>query len=81
MYFIDFFCIFVVIKSINMNLEGRRQSTNVDDRRGRSVGKAGGIGLGGILLAGILYLVFGINPAPVLEGAGALNGGGQTEAN
>ncbi len=81
MYFIDFFCIFVVIKSINMNLEGRRQSTNVDDRRGRSVGKAGGIGLGGILLAGILYLVFGINPAPVLEGAGALNGGGQTETN
>jgi predicted metalloprotease len=81
MHFIDFFCIFVVIKSINMNLEGRRQSTNVDDRRGRSVGKAGGIGLGGILLAGILYLVFGINPAPVLEGAGALNGGGQAETN
>ncbi|MBO7604222.1 MAG: neutral zinc metallopeptidase [Bacteroidales bacterium] len=64
-----------------MNLEGRRQSTNVDDRRGRSVGKAGGIGLGGILLAGILYLVFGINPAPVLEGAGALSGGNQTETN
>ncbi|MBQ2229932.1 MAG: neutral zinc metallopeptidase [Bacteroidales bacterium] len=39
------------------------------------------MGLGGILLAGILYLVFGINPAPVLEGAGALNGGGQTETN
>ena len=81
MHFIDFFCIFVVIKSIDMNLEGRRQSTNVDDRRGRSVGKAGGIGLGGILLAGILYLVFGINPAPVLEGAGALSGGNQTETN
>ena len=81
MHFIVFFCIFVVIKSIDMNLEGRRQSTNVDDRRGRSVGKAGGIGLGGILLAGILYLVFGINPAPVLEGAGALSGGNQTETN
>ena len=40
-----------------MNLEGRRQSSNVDDRRGRSVGKAGGIGLGGILLAGILYFI------------------------
>ena len=64
-----------------MNLEGRRQSTNVDDRRGRSVGKAGGIGLGGILLAGILYLVFGVNPTEVLQQTGALNGVTQTEAN
>ena len=62
-----------------MNLEGRRQSTNVDDRRGRSVGKAGGIGLGGILLAGILYLVFGVNPTEVLQQTGAQNGTTQTE--
>ncbi len=64
-----------------MNLEGRRQSTNVDDRRGRSMGKAGGLGLGGIILAGILYLVFGIDATPVLEQAGALTGGSQTEVN
>lgn len=63
-----------------MNLEGRRQSTNVDDRRGRSVGKAGGIGLGGILIAGLLYLVFGVNPTEVLEQTGAI-GGTQIESN
>ncbi len=58
-----------------MQLDGRRQSSNVEDRRGVSVGKAGGLGLGGILLAGILYLVFGIDPTPVLEQAGNLTGG------
>ena len=63
-----------------MNLEGRRQSTNVDDRRGRSVGKAGGIGLGGILIAGLLYLVFGVNPTEVLQQTGAI-GGTQIESD
>lgn len=65
---------------INMNLEGRRQSTNVDDRRGSSVGKAGGIGLGGILIAGLLYLVFGVNPTEVLQQTGAI-GGTQIESD
>ena len=64
-----------------MQLDGRRQSSNVDDRRGMSVGKAGGLGLGGILLAGILYLVFGVDPTPVLQQAGGLTGGSQTEVN
>lgn len=63
-----------------MNLEGRRQSTNVDDRRGSSVGKAGGIGLGGILIAGLLYLVFGVNPTEVLQQTGAI-GGTQIESD
>ena len=63
-----------------MNLEGRRQSTNVDDRRGRSVGKAGGISFGGLLIAGLLYLVFGVNPTEVLEQTGAI-GGTQVETN
>ena len=62
-----------------MQLDGRRQSTNVDDRRSKSVGKAGGIGLGGLLLAGILYLVLGVDPTPVLQQAGGLTGGTQTE--
>ena len=56
-----------------MKLDGRRQSSNVDDRRGMSVGRAGGLSLGGILLAGVLYLIFGINPGAVLEQTGALN--------
>ena len=33
-----------------MKLDGRRQSTNVDDRRGMSTGKkVGGLGLGGVI--------------------------------
>ena len=64
-----------------MNLEGRRQSTNVDDRRGRSVSRAGGLSLGGIVIAGILYLIFGINPSEVLEQTGTLTGGTTTEVN
>ncbi len=63
-----------------MNLEGRRQSTNVDDRRGRSVGKAGGISLGGIIIAGLLYFIFGVNPTEVMEQTGAI-GGTQVESN
>ena len=64
-----------------MQLDGRRQSTNVDDRRGRSVSKAGGLSLGGILIAGILYLVFGVNPTEVLEQTGSLGTGVTTEVN
>ena len=64
-----------------MNLNGRRQSTNVDDRRGVSVGKAGGLSLGGILIAGVLYLLFGINPEAVLEQAGTFNQTTTADAN
>ena len=34
-----------------MKLTGRRESTNVDDRRGMSAAKMGGLGLGGIVIA------------------------------
>ena len=34
-----------------MKLEGRRESSNVEDRRGqRTVAAAGGIGLGGVII-------------------------------
>ncbi|MBQ3997114.1 MAG: neutral zinc metallopeptidase [Bacteroidales bacterium] len=55
-----------------MKLNGRRLSTHVEDRRGMSVGKAGGLSLGGILIAGLLYLLFGIDPSVVLEQTGSL---------
>lgn len=42
-----------------MNLNGRRQSNNVEDRRGMSSGKKAGLGVGGLLIAGIIYLVSG----------------------
>lgn len=61
-----------------MKLDGRRQSTNVDDRRGRSTVKtAGGIGLGGIVIVGIITLLLGGNPSDVLRVASQM-GAGQT---
>lgn len=58
-----------------MKLDGRRESTNVDDRRGRSTGKmAGGLGFGGIVIIGLLTLLFGGNPGDVLKMAGQMGG-------
>ena len=50
-----------------MQLDGRRQSTNVDDRRGHSTAtKAGGIGLGGLIIGGLIYILMGGNPSDVI---------------
>ncbi len=58
-----------------MRLEGRRQSTHVDDRRGMSTGRvAGGVGLGGLIIIGLITLLLGGNPADVLEQMGGLSG-------
>ncbi len=58
-----------------MQLDGRRQSTNVDDRRGMSTGKvAGGVGLGGLIVIGLITLLLGGNPADVLEQVGGMSG-------
>lgn len=48
-----------------MRLDGRRESTNVEDRRGQGGAvKAGGIGLGGLLIVGLIYLLTGRAPDP-----------------
>lgn len=54
-----------------MNLEGRRESTNVEDRRGMSGGAIAGIGLGGgaIILA-LIVMLLGGDPTAVLQQAG-----------
>jgi len=56
-----------------MRLTGRRESTNVDDRRGaRLSGKAGaGMGIGGIILVAIISLIMGGNPMDMLQQLGA----------
>ena len=61
-----------------MKTEGRRQSENVEDRRGQGgrfpggrVGAGGGVGL---IVVVILALVFGVDPSQLIsgmEGAGA----------
>ena len=59
-----------------MQLEGRRQSTNVEDRRGSSTAKTvGGLGLGGVVIVGIIYMLLGRNPAEVLQMANQMGGG------
>lgn len=51
-----------------MKLDGRRVSTNVDDRRGRGgAAKATGLGLGGILIVGVITLLLGGDPVEVIN--------------
>ena len=51
-----------------MKLDGRRVSSNVDDRRGSSRAmKAGGLGLGGIIIIGLIAWLMGGDPAEVVD--------------
>jgi hypothetical protein len=50
-----------------MRWEGRRESQNIEDRRGIRFGRAGGIGLGTIVLA-LVAAYFGVDPSVVLQG-------------
>lgn len=50
-----------------MKWRGRQESTNVDDRRGRSVSRAGVGGLGGLgLIVVVVYMLMGGNPLDLL---------------
>jgi predicted metalloprotease len=60
-----------------MRLGGRRSSSNIEDRRGTRYGKAGGIGLGTVVLA-LLAAYFGVDPGVVLQNA-QQSGGVQEE--
>lgn len=53
-----------------MNLSGRRESTNVDDRRGKKAAIGIGIGIGGVgttIIAVIIALIFGKDPSSVIQ--------------
>ena len=52
-----------------MRLDGRRESTNVDDRRRRGGGKKAGIGIGGLVIAVLITWMMGGNPLSVLTQA------------
>lgn len=60
-----------------MNLSGRRESSNVDDRRGRRGGKIAGVGIGGAIIIGIICLILGKNPSEILNNS-QLTGGAET---
>ncbi len=58
-----------------MRLDGRRSSSNVDDRRGRRTGLiAGGGGIGALIIGALLIWISGGNPLSVLDNAGSLTG-------
>ena len=49
-----------------MRLNGRRESSNVDDRRRRGGGQKAGIGIGGLVIAALITWLMGGNPLSVL---------------
>ena len=50
-----------------MKLDGRRESANVEDRRGMSGGKAAGLGIGGIAIVAIITLLMGGDLGDVVQ--------------
>lgn len=59
-----------------MKLSGRRQSSNIEDRR-RSGGKVAAGGIGAVIVAALIAWISGGNPLEVVMGnAGQLLGGG-----
>ena len=57
-----------------MKLDGRRESTNVEDRRGSTVKTVGGIGLGGIIIIGLITMLLGGDPSSVLQEISSMGG-------
>lgn len=67
-----------------MRLNGRRESDNVDDRRGKGGAKAGLAGIGGIIAIVVITLLSGGDLSTVFQNlsqSGALSGGQTTEQN
>ena len=66
-----------------MKLDGRRESSNVEDRRGMSGGTAAGLGLGGVALIALIVLLQGGSLGDVVKSV--INSGGvqttQTQQN
>ena len=48
-----------------MRLDRRRESTNVDDRRGKKMGA--GLGIGGAIIVGIIALLLGKDPSDAIQ--------------
>ncbi|MBQ5985144.1 MAG: neutral zinc metallopeptidase [Bacteroidales bacterium] len=57
-----------------MKLDGRRESGNVEDRRGMSGGTAAGLGLGGIVIVGLITLMMGGNLGDILRNVSNMGG-------
>lgn len=65
-----------------MKLDGRRESTNVEDRRGKGgmVRTAGGLGIGGVIIVGLITLLMGGDLGDVVNNVQSMGGvGGAVE--
>lgn len=64
-----------------MKLEGRRESKNVEDRRGKNGVKKASIGVGGLIIIGLITWLLGGNPLDLLQGdsTGLIPSTGTTE--
>lgn len=62
-----------------MKLNGRRESTNVDDRRGISGKTAGGLGIGGIIIAALVMWFSGGDISSILQSVDLTQISGQTQ--
>jgi len=61
-----------------MRLDELPTSARVEDRRGMTAGRAGGIGIGTVLVLTLIGWAFGIDPRLLIGGAEQLSGGSQT---
>ena len=61
-----------------MKLDGRRESTHVEDRRGLSGGGKAGLGLGGIAVIAIITFLMGGNLGDVVQNVQNAGGAGMT---
>lgn len=57
-----------------MEWKGRRGSRNIEDRRGRSMGRGAGIGGVGAVVVLLLGLFLGVDVSPLLQGTGGAPG-------
>ena len=63
-----------------MKWRGGRRGGGIEDRRGMGGGAVAGGGVGALILAGVLYFVFGIDPQTTQQVAGSLGGLGNPAA-
>ncbi|MEO8530292.1 MAG: neutral zinc metallopeptidase, partial [Deltaproteobacteria bacterium] len=62
-----------------MQWRGRRQSRNIEDRRGMSGGSVAGIGGIGALIIIVIGALLGVDVTPLLEGGGQIQNSGPVE--
>ncbi len=68
-----------------MKWRGRRGSRNIEDRRRMSKSKAGGMGIGGVIVVMLLGMIFGVDVSSLIDNGGggsvSSNSGTMTQAD